>query len=378
MLTLSLLPSFFQISTGLGAGNIGDEIMARALWECLPASTSLDVELFPTHVLNRERYPERFRYLPVSDNGAALAAAAGIPGLLACGTPVNETEGVDFPMRFIAERLRAFQQSQLPVDAVGVGIDHLHSRRGRELFQDAFHPIRSWTVRTAACREALIALEVREDRIIVGADFAWLYRPRKDLKDWGAETWKSIGVDPTKPLIAINVVNLVWRSKFAAKAEMAAALDCLQQRHGFQIAFFCSECRNGEMFDLAAAADVQSQMKSPSAVVPNLYYSPDEALGLLRHADIAVSQRYHFAILAVLAGTIPVCVVRGHKMKGLAEELGLHASCSIEKIEAEPLMHDVLNAYAARTANLERLKLLQAQLAVRATNNLAFLRMFSS
>ncbi len=351
--------------------------MARAFWDCLPAGSRLEIELFPSHVLNRERYPECYHYLPVTENGAAIAAAAGIPGLLACGTPVNETEGLDFPMRFIAERLRAFHRSRVTVDALGVGVDRLHSKRGRELFQDAFLPIRSWTVRTAACREALIALDVCEDRIIVGADFAWLYRKRKDLRDWGAETWKSIGIDPSKPLIVVNLVNLVWRSRSAAKAEMAAALDRLQQEHGFQITFFCSECRNGEMFDFAAASEVQSQMKSRSVIVPNLYYSPDEALGLLAHAGIAISGRYHFAVLAVLAGTIPVCIVRGHKMKGLAQELGLHASCTIEKIESEPLVQDVLSANAGRLAYLDRLQLLQAQLRVRATNNLAFLRMFS-
>ena len=366
----------FQISTGLGAGNIGDEIMARALWDHLPAGTRLDVELFPAHVLNRERYPVRFEYLPVSENGAARAAAAGIPGLLACGTPVNETEGLDFPMRFIAERLRSFHQHGAPVDAIGVGVDGLHSKRGRGLFLEDFLPIRSWTVRTAACRDALIDLGVREDRIIVGADWAWLYRPRKDLREWGAKTWGLLGIDLSRPLLAVNLVNLVWRSRSDAKAEMASALDRLQLQHGFQIAFFCSECRSGEMFDFAAASEVKSLMESPSVIVPNLYYSPDEALGLLAHVQVAVSARYHFAVLAAMAGTVPVCVVRGHKMRGLVEELGLAASCSIDKVDAAKLVNDVLGADSTRCDSLERLRLLRRHLAVRATNNLAFFRMF--
>jgi polysaccharide pyruvyl transferase WcaK-like protein len=350
--------------------------MSRALWDRLPAAARLEVELFPAHVLNRERYPARFEYLPVSENGAARAAEAGIPGLLACGTPVNETEGLDFPMRFIAERLRCFHQHGAPVDAVGVGIDWLHSKRGRQLFQEDFLPIRSWTVRTAACRDALIDLGVREDRIIVGADWAWLYRPRKDLREWGAKTWASLGIDLARPLLAVNLVNLVWRSRSDAKAEMASALDCLQFRHGFQIAFFCSECRSGEMFDFAAASDVKALMERPPVIVPNLYYSPDEALGLLAHVQIAVSARYHFAVLAAMAGTLPVCVVRGHKMRGLVEELGLAASCTIEKVDAAKLVDDVLSADSGRSESLETLKLLRTHMAVRATSNLAFFRMF--
>jgi polysaccharide pyruvyl transferase WcaK-like protein len=132
------------------------------------------------------------------------------------------------------------------------------------------------------------------------------------------------------------------------------------------------------MFDFAAASEVKSLMERPSVIVPNLYYSPDEALGLLAHVQVAVSERYHFAILAAIAGTIPVCIVRGHKMRGLAEELGLVASCTIDNVEAEKLAGDVLRADSSRTEYLERLGLLRKHLAVRATNNLAFFRMFHS
>ena len=365
---------FFQISTGLGAGNIGDDLMAQAFWASLPADHRLDVEVFPAHVLQRERYPGRNTYRMVNESESGIWNPASVPGLLACGTPVNETEGLAFPMRFVGERLRRFAARDIPVDAVGVGIDRLHSKRARSLFESSFLGVRSWTVRTPDCQEALTDLGVEPERIIVGADWAWRYKQKRDLRDWGAEMWASLGVDLERPLLVANLVNLVWRSRTDSKREIARALDALSSRHGFQIAFFCNECREGEMFDRAAAEEVKSKMERPAVMVPNYYWSPDEVLGLTTHADVVVSQRYHFSIFAALAGTVPVSILRGCKMRGLVKELGTPASCRIENVESEQLLDDILDARRNRILYLDRLSMARRQLAVRAGNNLAFFR----
>src|SRR6185295_14350943 len=157
-------PRFFQISTGLGAGNVGDDLMAQAFWNHLPADYRLDVEVFPAHVLHRDRYPEHYSYRLVNESESDGWNPASMPGVLACGTPVNETEGLAFPMEFVGERLRRFAARDIPVDAVGVGIDRLHSKRARSLFQSSFLNIRSWTVRTPGCLEALTDLGVEPQR----------------------------------------------------------------------------------------------------------------------------------------------------------------------------------------------------------------------
>jgi len=245
------------------------------------------------------------------------------------------------------------------------------------LFQSSFLNVRSWTVRTPDCQESLTDLGVDPNRIVVGADWAWLYRPKRDLKSWGAEIWASLGVDLARPLLVVNVVNLVWRSRVDCKREIARALDELHTAHGFQIAFFCNECREGEMFDRAAADEVKALMTAPAVVVPNHYWSPDEVLGLTAHASVVVSQRYHFTVFAVLAGTVPVSILRGCKMRGLVEELGTPASCRIENVEAGPLLADVLDAHRNRGPYLDRLSVARRQLAIRAANNLAFFRHYN-
>ena len=365
---------FIQISTGLGAGNIGDDLMAQALWANLPVDYRLDVEVFPAHVLQRERYPDRNTYKLVNESASDGWNPGSIPGLLACGTPVNETEGLAFPMQFVGERLRRFAARDIPVDAVGIGIDRLHSKRARSLFESSFLNVQSWTVRTPYCQESLIDLGVEPERILVGADWAWLYKQKRDLTAWGAEIWASLGVDLERPLLMANLVNLVWRSRAASKMEIARALDTLASRHGFQIAFFCNECREGEMFDRAAAEEVRSMMERPAVIVPNYYWSPDEVLGLTAHASVVVSQRYHFSVFAAMAGTVPVSILRGCKMRGLVQELGTPASCRIENVESEQLLDDILDAYRNRSLYLDRLSMARRQLAIRAGNNFAFFR----
>ncbi|HUS05457.1 MAG TPA: polysaccharide pyruvyl transferase family protein [Bryobacteraceae bacterium] len=367
----------YQLSTGLGAGNIGDDLMARAFWSDFPKDLELDVAVFPTHVLQRERYPECYRYFVVDGKKSDSEAAGNAPGLLVGATIVTETEGLSWPLQFIGDRINYFHQRQLPVDAVGVGVDYLHSKRARQLFTSAFSDVRSWTVRSHHCRDALLDLNVPADKILLGADWSWLYKPNRDLRNWGAELWASLGVDPDKPLLAANVVNLVWRSHTGPKEQLARALDTLQQDHGFQIAFFCNECREGEMFDHSAALAVQALMKQPATIVPNFYWSPDEVLGLLSHVDIAISQRYHFTILPVLAGTVPVSIMRGRKMRGLAEDLGLEASCTIGNVDADRILHSVLDVCRNRKAYLSKLAMARAHLTARAVNNLAFFRLLN-
>ena len=109
-------------------------------------------------------------------------------------------------------------------------------------------------------------------------------------------------------------------------------------------------------------------------MVPNYYWSPDEVLGLTTHADVVVSQRYHFSIFAALAGTVPVSILRGCKMSGLVKELGTPASCRIENVESEQLLDDILDAHRNRSLYLDRLSMARRQLAVRAGNNLAYFR----
>ncbi len=366
----------FQIANGLGAGNIGDDLMALAFWDALPDRVGLDVALFRMGLEHRARYPDRHRYVEVIYDANESVQAGSAPGILVGDTPATEAEGLHWPLRFLAPRLDYFHQRSLPVDAVGVGVDRLHSSEAIALFRSFFLPIRSWTVRSTACRDALVELGVPEHRILVGADWGWAYRRGEELSGWAGELWRSLGVNPEQPLLVVNVVNLIWASLIEPKRAVAEALDQLSRCDGLQIAFFCNEVREGEFFDAHAARTVQALMHEPSVLVPVAYYSPDEALALVSYATVTIAQRYHFAVESVLAGTIPVIVVRGQKMRGLAEELGLPVAGTVEHVAAPELVEHVRNAIANRPRLLAQLEIARRHLAIRAGNNLAFVRSF--
>jgi len=359
-----------QICNGLGAGNIGDELMARAFWDALPAGLRLTVDVFPNWERQRAPYPDAHEYVALDWDGGPVAPGPAVPGLLVGDTPVTESLGLDWPLRFLAPRLRAFHDAGQPVDALGVGLEPLRSSEARAIFARDFHPIRSWTVRSEACRAALLALGVSEDRVEVGADWAWLYRPRLDLRTAAARTWARLGVEPGRPLVVVNVVNEIWRGRAEVKAALAAALDELTGAHGFQVAFFCNEVREGEFFDLAAARETQALMKTRSVVVPHLYWAPDEVLGLLSHAAVTLGGRYHFIVESVLAGVVPVGIARSEKVRGLFEELGLEPAGTMDALDAGRVVDQVLAAVRDREALADRLAGARERLAERAAGNL--------
>jgi polysaccharide pyruvyl transferase WcaK-like protein len=362
----------FQICNGLGSGNIGDDLMAWAFWDHIPDDLRLDVPLLPEAARRQQPYPSSHRYIPVDWRGNECAATR-LPGLLVGDTPVTDREGLDWPLAFLAPRLRHFHQHGLPVDVVGAGIEGCGSTEGRALFDEAFAPVRSWTVRTAFCRDALLALGVAPERVHVAADLAWLYTARRDLRSWAAALWRGIGIDPCGPLLVINVVNMIWGDRREAKRSIAQVLDRAPLRN-LQIAFFCNECREGEFFDVAAAREVAALLERPAALVPNRYYSPDEALALLGHATVTVGQRYHFIVETVMAGSVPVAISRGPKIDGLAAELGLEVSGAVEATDPDRLHAAILDAVEQRDGWLRRLDQARRQLRARAATNLRFIR----
>jgi len=363
----------FQICTGLGAGNIGDDLMAEAFWDKLPSRIALEVARFPEAARRRGFYPVRHRYVAVDWPGDE-GACGEVPGLLVGGTPVAEAEGLDWPLRFLARRLVRFHRKGLPVDAVGIGVDRLASAEARRLFADGFAEVRSWTVRSQACRAALVDLGVDAARIRVGADWAWLHQPRRSLAGWANGYWRYLGIDPGRPLLVANPVNMLWRDREEPRRALGAALAAAAKRFGLQLAFFCNECRDGEFYDAAAARDIAALTPHPTVLVPNEYFAPDEAVALLRSATATVGQRYHFVVESVLAGAVPIMLARGQKMAALAAELGLEPAGTVEAIDRDRLAEAIAASLDARDRRLARQEHARRALADRAAGNLDLLR----
>jgi ADP-heptose:LPS heptosyltransferase len=353
-----------QISNGVGSGNIGDELMAQEFWKLLPGNVELDVPVYPEAGRFRGDYPALHRYLPLS------TPAAELPGLLVGDTPVAEFEGLGYPLLTVGPAISTITRRGWPVDAIAVGVDRLHTPEGRLLFTKHYSGIRSWTVRSEACREALLDLGVPRERIRVAADLAWRFTPGAERDAWAAAIWEGLGIEAGRPLLVVNTVHHVDPAEVAPKRALAEALDRLAREGGYQIAFLHNESRTGPGFDAAAAAGVRARMQTPSVEVPAAYYTPEEMVSLLRPATTVLTQRYHMAIQAILAGTIPVCLSRGQKLSELAREFDLPAA----GLEAEAIVERVQEASARRPERLQALAEKREEHRARAGEALSFFR----
>jgi ADP-heptose:LPS heptosyltransferase/polysaccharide pyruvyl transferase WcaK-like protein len=356
-----------QISNGVGSGNIGDELMAQEFWKLLPGNVVLDVAVLPEADRFRGKYPAPHHYFPSASHPVLLPA---VPGLLVGDTPVGESEGLAYPLEAVGPQISALTRRGLPVDAVGVGVDRLYQPAARELFARHYSAIRSWTVRSEGCREALLELGIAPEKVRVAADLAWLFTPGAETDDWAEALWRGLGVQRERPLLVVNLVHQANPAGGSAWQLLAEALDELARDDGYQVAFLHNETRPGPYYDAGATAAVRALMREPSMEVPGAYYTPQEMVSLLRWARTVLSQRYHMAIQAILAGTVPVCLERGQKLSGLAREFGLPTA----SLAVGSIVEGVKESMAGRPQRLQVLAARREEHRVRAGEVLSFLR----
>jgi len=358
---------------GLGAGNIGDEAMFSGFLQGCSLLRSSTVEVYDPSSPIIETLPIEFQYTDWrnDEKNDRLAKSAGV-ALLVGDTPVMSEWGLDWPMRALAKRLLFCHSQGVPVHAVGVGVDVLNEKKARQIFSDAFLPITSWTVRTPKCQDCLIDLGVSSERIAVGADLAWLFVPEIKDWEWANIFWQKLGVDLLRPLVAVNVVNERWAGRNEVKAAIAAALDQIIRATDIQVAFLCNETREGDYFDSTAAGEVIKEMKEAAYMVPNHYFTPSQMAALLSYCSLTLSQRYHFTVLSIIAGTACLSFARGQKMVSLLEEFNEIQVGTMENCDPGLLKERIVTALNNGHDICERQKLVARHLELRAKNNFHF------
>ena len=361
-----------QLDTGLGSGNTGDDAMFLAAHERLGSQFQLSTEI---HSLERAQIlPQGTRYLPVEDAGAIEASIREAELVLLIGdTPVMDQWGLAWPLRANAGKLRLCHELGKSVHALGVGVDRLQDPEGLRIFQEAYLPIASWSVRSEHCKQALLEMGVTEDKIVVGADWAWLLCPQIDSK-WASEVLQEAGASTGRLHIGVNLVNEIWKEDVEMKKTWGAFLDRLIEKYDAQVFFFCNESREGDYFDQAAATEVRQGMRHPSIMVTNRYYEPDQMISLLSRMHLTISQRYHFTLFSILADVYPISIQRGQKMEGLNRELDLPFVGEMTHLDEESIEREIEAVLNDAEAKMEPLRVRRKHLEARAMNNLSLLR----
>lgn len=353
-----------MLFTGLGAGNIGDEAMFLAFVKNYRLPPTSTVEVYDPASPVIKTLPQKYQYVDWKDdagNNQLIASSRAV--ILAGGTPVASEWGVDWPLSALANRLCFCHVEKIPVHAVGVGVDFLHSKVARQIFTNAFLPIVNWTVRASSCRSALLDLGVSSEKIAVASDLAWLFSPDISDRYWARDFWKSLNIDVARPLIGVNVVNERWLGPTEVKKAIAAALDRVIRKNKIQVVFLCNETRDGEYFDAHAAREVMGMMAEKAVLAPNEYFTPSQMIALLSFCALTVSQRYHFTVFSILAETVALSFSRGQKMAALIGELnetsvGTMEACNPDELEAriEDALINRAIIFQRQTAAAERQK----------------------
>ena len=361
-----------QLDTGLGSGNTGDDAMFLAAQACLGPEFELSTEV---HSLKRTQFlPRGVHYLSVEDSGAIEESIREANLVFLIGdTPVMDQWGLAWPLQANAEKLRLCHDLGKSVHALGVGVDRLQDPEGLRIFQEAYLPIASWSVRSKNCKQALLEMGVSEEKIVVGADWAWLLRPQID-SEWAGEVLQKAGASTGRLPIGVNLVNEIWKDDTEMKKAWGILMDRLIEKYDAQVFFFCNESREGDYFDQAAAAEVRQMMRHPAIMVPSRYYEPNEMISLLSCMQLTLSQRYHFTLFSILADVYPISIQRGQKMEGLNRELDLPFVGDMTHLDEKSIVREVEAVLNDAEAKMEPLRVRRKHLEARAMNNLSLVR----
>jgi polysaccharide pyruvyl transferase WcaK-like protein/SAM-dependent methyltransferase len=361
-----------QLDTGLGSGNTGDDAMFMAAHSQIPIEFELTTEV---HSLNRVgAWPAGVRYIAASENQTIERSISTSDVVLLMGdTPIMEDWGLQWPLLANDAKLQLCHKLGKPVHAVGIGVDRLKDREALLLFERSYPQFASWTVRSEQCRRNLIEMGVPGERIVVGADWAWLFEGSLDSL-WAEEMIFGLGARRNRPRLGINVVNEMWRGNHVQKSKLASVLDRLIEEHDLEVFFFCNESRAGDYYDRAAAMEVRAGMRHASFLLPDRYYTPKEAISLLSRMNVTLSQRYHFTLFSILANVYPISIVRGQKMKALNEDLDLPFLGNMQCVDEDRILAEIPAVLQNPEQKFGHLRVRMRELKVRALRNLTMVR----
>lgn len=294
----------------VGSKNLGDELILRALIAKLrrldaePVAISIDPD-----ATRAEHHVDAIGH---RDLRAQFAAAGSSAGMVFGGGGLLQDETSRFNLPFHLSRVALARSRGLPVALFGMGAGPIRTRLGRTLTTRALDRDHVFgTVRDADSADVLAGLGLA--RPVVAADpVLSLSGPSADPVDEIAvclRPWHGGGIPP---------VEQTWRkgldNEWFPRA-MAAALDEAAGRTGLGVRLVALQAgRDTEMQRLVA----EHMTVEPTMVTPSLETVLDE-VGRCR---IAVSLRYHGAIVATLAHRPSVVVGYSDKVLSLANELG--------------------------------------------------------
>jgi len=290
-----------------GAGNIGDELLTRAMAELVTTAGGTPVVASRNPAATMAQHPgvEAVRWGP-----STAWTARGCAGVIVGpgGIVQDSSSAWSLPGHLLGPLLRRWRG--VPVTGVGLGAEPLRRRSSR------------WLLRRTLGGTDPIVRDVESARSLDEAGVGAQVAP--DIAF--AQPLRAASPDPAAPWIVVAVGGTVQPGSLLPAARriagddpptIAAALDVLAGRMGAAVAFVSVR---GER-DTALAEAVAPRMAATTVIIePEL----DRTLDVIASADFVVSSRYHSSLVAVQNG-VPTVVISGQaKLRSLVAQVDDH------------------------------------------------------
>jgi polysaccharide pyruvyl transferase WcaK-like protein len=361
-----------------GMGNIGDEgtlcgfARLLALHDVHP-----HVTVASSNPIHDSHVEPAFSYYSTygKDPRRWWAKMRGTAHAVIGGTAIMDVLG-EWPLSEIAPLVRASDRRRVPFVFIGSGVEGLRLNRSRQIVREELAPrVVHWSVRSDRDRARLTDYGVAPSAITTAADLAWLIEPVPPA--FGRACLGRLGLDVERPLFGVNLANenSCLDVHPAMASALAAALDELVDAHGATAVFLCSEVREEDGFDKAAAGRIIARMKRAdrTVMVPNEYYAPRELMSLIGCFQLTVSMRYHVCLFSATQGVPFIAIERADKVADLCWDLQWPARVKPPAFTSSELVGHARSLVGDREAACAYLSQRAQAMRMRASLNLAAL-----
>ncbi len=341
-----------------GFRNLGDDAILLALRdrlaETVPGATLVALSRRPKETREKCGVEAVDRFRPFAVRRAIKGASCFVSG----GGSLLQDKTSTRSLFYYTTLIRAAKRFGKPVMFYANGIGPVETASGRERARSAAELADVITLRDGESLDALRALGVKNEKIVVTADPVFAM-PGGDAAR-GRERLTALGVPAKKPVVGVSVrfakgmeANIAAFARFCDAVSETAAVVFLDMQPGA---------------DTAAIAAVREKMRA-SAVTASAPYDPRAMADMLACMDAVVSTRLHSMIFAACSHVPVLGVVYDPKVSACAKLLGMPTAGTLDAFDADVALETLQKVLADRDAYVETLARAAREQRARAKGN---------
>lgn len=338
------------ISGYYGFGNGGDEAMLAAILEAI-------LEIIPEAEItvisgNPKRTAEKHgvKAIPRLDMGKIFGAIRRCDLLISGGGSLLQDVTSDRSLYYYLSIIRIATLLSRPVMLYAQGIGPLRRHMAQRAVGKVLNSVDLITVRDETSRQELERLGVTRPPVSVTADAVLSMHP-VDVTI-GRRLLKDFPLSGVRPRIGVSV--RAWKNEIQYRAELAAALDQLQEEFQADIIFIPMQHPD----DTAEAHEVRRLMHGNAYILEQVY-TTTELLALTGCMDLLVGVRLHALVFASLMGKPVVGISYDPKISNFLQMIGQEAVGTLTELDRSAIITRSRQFLTDRSSNDRTLALIQ-------------------